>query len=558
MSNCLIALAKFVGKQTDEIEEVVEAFFKKNRKYRVDVNLINVTIKNIVHLDSSEETPEQIQLHYRVYISIIKTTIECIKPDERNNIHFNKLINHLSANAHCEIWLLDILKLLEKYLIKIEAKYDNGKLVNLYTIMDNHSSSKSLDSIIQKYLSVSIMSLNYSFVEKIGIFLANIFELFVANRFSSTQILDFFKNIFTQVYEKNISRTQTFNILYIFVRTFGSLINIIATAEIKKREVCKNGIYIDTLKCISNILIKLNTKFDEDINIEDINIEDINIEDINIEDIYIEDINIEIAKIIKHTIDIAQYYRVVFKVCNNTYIQYQDVVSLLFSLIKFDFRKDLMVSTDLVVCYDQVLQFLKRNYMQQLIPHPNFTEVLQGSMNYIYDDIFYLIDYYLIVKQSDKFCIYMNNILTKIDDIAVGVKYVTLLLESKMNYWKRCDNFYKVANYVRHKLSSHTYLHSIYKILLKNFKKYKTNRKYLADILYIMSTYIHTTCPFSVEELKVFKQNLPFIKKTIISYSESTPKEILYKHHLKKQYKYLNKKVNIMYWRKMSDNMLKT
>lgn len=126
-----------------------------------------------------------------------------------------------------------------------------------------------------------------------------------------------------------------------------------------------------------------------------------------------------------------------------------------------------------------------------------------------------------------------------------------------MNYWERCYNFYKVANYVRHNLSSHTNLHNIYEILLKNFKKYQTNRKYLADILYIMSKYIHTTSPFSVKELQVFKKNLPFIKHTINSYSENNPKEILYKYHLKKQYNYLSKKVNTMYWKKMSDNLLR-
>ena len=547
MAECLIALAKFVGKQTNEIEEVVQAFFKKNTKYTIDFNLINVTIKNIVHLDTSEETPEQIQLHYRLYISIIQTTIERIESDDKHKIHFNKLINHLSANAHCEKWLLKALNIVNGNNLKIETVFENDKLVNLYTIMDNHSSSKKLHNIICRYLSI-ISSLD-PFGNQINTYLTNILDLFVVKKLSSTQTLKIFAHIFTLVYNnENTNKIQAIHIRFdILIRHFQSLIYKIYSNEIKKREVCKNNTYINTVQYVSEIL--MNMTFDYDY-------------------------NIELEGIIENTIKIAQYYKTVFKVCNEKYkdykdifIQYQDTVSMLFSSVKIDFKIDFNKPNSMcaIGIHREVLRFLKQDDKYEHLPHTKFVEVLEISLNYEYynisnlidDNIFYLIDYYLTFELSDKFCIYMNNRLAKTDDISLGVKYITKLLESNMKYWERCDNFYKVANYVRRNLSSHTYLHDIYKILLINFNKYKTNRKYLADILYIMSKYIHTTSPFSVKELQVFKQNLPFIKKTIISYSENTPKEILYKYHLKKQYNYLSKKANIMYWKKMSDDLVK-
>ena len=535
MAGLIVKLAKFVAKKNIDIEESVSLFFNKNKKYTVDVNLINITIKNIVHLDSSEEKPEQIQLHYRLYISVIKTTIERIESDDKHKIHFNKLINHLSENLHCEIWLLKVLNIVKGHNITIDPEYDNCKFVNLNTIICNYSSSKKLHNIICRYLS--IISLSDLFDCKIGIFTKNIFDIYYTNKLSSTQILKIFAHIFTIFYnniDTNIRLTNNI-VCELFICTFRPLIDIMILSELKKREVCKNSIYLDTLEHIYEILINIDNKLDIH-----------------------EKINNDIARIIIRTIEIAQYYNVVFDTCKDTYTQYQDLVSSLFTLIKFDFNTDINLSPDMFECYRQVLQFLIQDEKQQQIPHVKIVNVLQVSMNYKCDEILVcLIDYYLTFELSDKFCIYMNNRLAKTDDISLGVKYITKLLESNMKYWERCDNFYKVANYVRRNLSSHTYLHDIYKILLINFNKYKTNRKYLADILYIMSKYIHTTSPFSVKELQVFKQNLPFIKHTIISYSENTPKEILYKYHLKKQYKYLSKKANIMYWKKMSNDLLR-
>lgn len=238
------------------------------------------------------------------------------------------------------------------------------------------------------------------------------------------------------------------------------------------------------------------------------------------------------------------------------YLKYQNVVCLLFELIEFDFNQKRTVSPELFTCYDQVLTFLKQDEKQQLIPHKKFVDVLQISTNYRCNDIFNLIDYYLISEKNDTsgFCIYMNYRLKRTNDIMLGVIYITKLLESEIDNLKHCINFNQLAKYVRHNLSSHTIIHNIYRIFLQNFKiikytSYLANMKYLADILYIMSKYIHIQNPFCVKELKEFRENLPFIKETINSYSENSRKEILYKHHLKKQYNYLNKKVNEMYWK---------